>query len=251
MKQSSLQPCLDRLSERIRIENEPSLPETFSATFLIFWPLSTLRLHLCVQTGSTKTMPAPRAVSVPLPRLLSLLPNDGVGARVYAARWAAKGLPVPTSSAEQQEASSCYWDVKKVRLAVTEAGHVRGRAYGVLNWKGASPSFLSISRTPVRFGLNQLRHDYRQASDRRRIRTDSRRAQVPVAGGAGPSRPRRGGKGDRGTTNSGSGGGGRICIVGSNPPSLLSPLAFRRRMHAHDTRRIVECCIPSHCNPYF
>ena len=89
-------------------------------------------------------MPAPRAVSVPLPRLLSLLPNDGVGARVYAARWAAKGLPVPTSTEDQ---SSCYWDVKKVRLAVTEAGHVRGRAYGVLNWKGSSPS-LSFSRMP-------------------------------------------------------------------------------------------------------
>lgn len=81
-------------------------------------------------------MPAPRAVSVPLPRLLSLLPNDGVGARVYAARWAAKGLPVPTSAVNPEEEASCYWDVKKVRLAVTEAGHVRGRAYGVLNWKG-------------------------------------------------------------------------------------------------------------------
>lgn len=89
-------------------------------------------------------MPAARAVSVPLPRLLSLLPNDGVGARVYAARWAAKGLPVPTSTEDQ---SSCYWDVKKVRLAVTEAGHVRGRAYGVLNWKGSSlPLSLSLSR---------------------------------------------------------------------------------------------------------
>ncbi|KWU47439.1 hypothetical protein RHOSPDRAFT_30864 [Rhodotorula sp. JG-1b] len=99
-------------------------------------------------------MPAPRAVSVPLPRLLSLLPNDGVGARVYAARWAAKGLPVPTSTAEQQEASSCYWDVKKVRLAVTEAGHVRGRAYGVLNWKGKRVT--EGEYEPIRGGLKYL-----------------------------------------------------------------------------------------------
>lgn len=50
-----------------------------------------------------------------------------------------------------------------------------------------------------------------------------------MAGGAGPSRPRRGGKGDRGTTSSGGGGGGRVCIVRNHefPPSLLSPpLAF-------------------------
>lgn len=152
-------------------------------------------------------MPAPRAVSVPLPRLLSLLPNDGVGARVYAARWAAKGLPVPTSAVNPEEEASCYWDVKKVRLAVTEAGHVRGRAYGVLNWKGSS-LLLSLSLLLRNTGLMPRVTFHRQTSDRRRIRTDPRRTQVPLAGGASSSRPRRGGKGDRGTTDSSHGIGG-------------------------------------------
>ncbi|GAA5861070.1 hypothetical protein JCM3774_002182 [Rhodotorula dairenensis] len=99
-------------------------------------------------------MPAPRPVSVPLPRLLSLLPNDGVGARVYASRWAAKGLPVPTATATATEAAACYWDVKKVKLAVTEAGHVRGKAYGVLNWKGKRVT--EGEYEPIRGGLKYL-----------------------------------------------------------------------------------------------
>lgn len=104
-------------------------------------------------------MPVPRAVSVPLPRLLSLLPNDGVGARVYAARWAAKGLPVPVPSpaaatAAPTEDAACYWDVKKVRLHSTENGHVRGRAYGVLNWKGKRVT--QGEYEPIRGGLKYL-----------------------------------------------------------------------------------------------
>ncbi|POY74038.1 hypothetical protein BMF94_2850 [Rhodotorula taiwanensis] len=99
-------------------------------------------------------MPAPRAVSVPLPRLLSLLPNDGVGARVFAARWAAKGLPVPAATTAAEQDATCYWDVKKVRLNVTEAGHVRGRAYGVLNWKGKRVTQGEFE--PIRGGLKYL-----------------------------------------------------------------------------------------------
>lgn len=167
-----------------------------------------------------RTMPVPRAVSVPLPRLLSLLPNDGVGARVYAARWAAKGLPVPVPSpaaatAAPTEDAVCYWDVKKVRLHSTENGHVRGRAYGVLNWKGtllSSPSLGSLLLPRSAAGLKIDRvHEWRigrQARDARRIRADPGRAQVPLAGGDGPARARRGGQGDRGTKNGGSDGGG-------------------------------------------
>ncbi|GAA5986801.1 hypothetical protein JCM10908_000903 [Rhodotorula pacifica] len=104
-------------------------------------------------------MPAPRPVSVPLPRLLSLLPNDGVGARVYPARFVAKGLPVPASSTSSsagatEQDQTCYWDVKKVQLAVTEAGHVRGRAYGVLNWKGKRVT--KGEYEPIRGGLKYL-----------------------------------------------------------------------------------------------
>ncbi|KAM0788847.1 hypothetical protein ACM66B_002932 [Microbotryomycetes sp. NB124-2] len=69
---------------------------------------------------------------VRLPRLLSMLPRDGVGASVYQTRWHAKGLPVPRGQHVDQ---ACRWDVKRVRLDL-EGDKVKGRAYGVMYWKG-------------------------------------------------------------------------------------------------------------------
>jgi hypothetical protein len=66
-----------------------------------------------------------------LPRLLSLLPKDGVSSSVYQRRWALKGLPVPTAAAPEQ---GSRWVVKKVQLDLH--GKVTGRAWGVLYWKG-------------------------------------------------------------------------------------------------------------------
>ncbi|ORY91594.1 hypothetical protein BCR35DRAFT_252535, partial [Leucosporidium creatinivorum] len=66
-----------------------------------------------------------------LPRLLSLLPKDGVASSVYQSRWATKGLPVPSPSAPEQ---GCRWEVKKVALDLH--GNVTGRAWGVQYWKG-------------------------------------------------------------------------------------------------------------------
>ncbi|GAA5956861.1 hypothetical protein JCM21900_006274 [Sporobolomyces salmonicolor] len=79
-----------------------------------------------------------RAVPVPLPRLLSLLPKDGVAQSVYQTRWAGKGLPVPSSSlsSSSEADATCRWDIKKVRLSIAEDGSVKGRAWGVMWWKG-------------------------------------------------------------------------------------------------------------------
>ncbi|BGP14921.1 hypothetical protein JCM10213_003722 [Rhodosporidiobolus nylandii] len=92
--------------------------------------------------------------SVSLPRLLSLLPRDGVGASVYPSRWAGKGLPVPTSAASLD--GSCRFDVKKVRLAVGEDGQVRGRAWGVAYWKGKRTTPADKEYEPVPGGLKYL-----------------------------------------------------------------------------------------------
>lgn len=84
-------------------------------------------------------------VSIRLPRLLSLLPRDGVTSSVYQTRWAAKGLPVPSAASLD---STCRWEVKKVRLdlaAGEEGNKVTGRAWGVLYWKG-QPSCLAAGR---------------------------------------------------------------------------------------------------------
>ncbi|GAA6056576.1 hypothetical protein JCM3770_006648 [Rhodotorula araucariae] len=96
----------------------------------------------------------PRAVPVPLPRLLALLPRNGVGASVYATKWAGKGLPVP--SAAEPDAATCRWEVKKVRLHASEQGTVRGRAWGVLHWKGKRVTPDSKEYEPIRGGLKYL-----------------------------------------------------------------------------------------------
>ncbi|GAA5839528.1 hypothetical protein JCM11251_002748 [Rhodosporidiobolus azoricus] len=96
----------------------------------------------------------PRGLPVPLPRLLSLLPRDGVGASVYQSRWAGKGLPVPTSAATLDD--TCRWDVKKVKLQVKDGKHVGGRAWGVLHWKGKRVTPADKEYEPIRSGLKYL-----------------------------------------------------------------------------------------------
>ncbi|KAK4057959.1 hypothetical protein OIO90_001178 [Microbotryomycetes sp. JL221] len=72
---------------------------------------------------------------VRLPRLLSLLPRDGVGSSVYQTRWHAKGLPVPRRQPSDADDGSCRWDVERVKLN-HEGDKVTGKAYGVMYWKG-------------------------------------------------------------------------------------------------------------------
>lgn len=67
---------------------------------------------------------------VSLQQLLAHLPHDGLGARVFQARWVAKGLPTPASTVP---ASACYWDVRKTLTTATST-----KAWGVLYWKGPS-----------------------------------------------------------------------------------------------------------------
>jgi hypothetical protein len=78
-----------------------------------------------------------------LPRLLSLLPKDGLNSIVYQTRWKGKGIPTPDSASNLAGAS--YWDVLLVKHSYNDAGKVTGKAYGVLYWKGELPSLLRVS----------------------------------------------------------------------------------------------------------
>lgn len=70
---------------------------------------------------------------MPLPLLLSHLPKNGAGARVFQSRWVEKGLPVPTGTG----AKGCYWEVKKVDLSFREGdGKPHAVVWGVGYWKG-------------------------------------------------------------------------------------------------------------------
>ncbi|GAA5848830.1 hypothetical protein JCM9279_002958 [Rhodotorula babjevae] len=96
-----------------------------------------------------------RAVPVPLPRLLALLPRNGVGASVYESRWAGKGLPVPTTAAADDTAS-CRWEVKKVKLHSGDNGKLQGRAYGVHFWKGKRITPADKEYEPIRHASKYL-----------------------------------------------------------------------------------------------
>ncbi|GAA5870569.1 hypothetical protein JCM8547_002050 [Rhodosporidiobolus lusitaniae] len=90
----------------------------------------------------------PRAVQ--LPRLLSLLPRDGVGAKVFQSRWAGKDLPVPSASSVD---GACYWEITRVRLRY-EDGKVKGRSWGRHFHKGKLVT--EGADEPVRGGLKYL-----------------------------------------------------------------------------------------------
>ncbi|GAA5886988.1 hypothetical protein JCM16303_003081 [Sporobolomyces ruberrimus] len=87
-----------------------------------------------------------------LPRLLSLLPKDGVGSLIYQSRWKGKGFPVPppTSSPSNPAQDACYYEVKKVHLAVNDEGKLKGQAFGVLYWKGKRVTPLEREFEPIR-----------------------------------------------------------------------------------------------------
>ena len=69
-----------------------------------------------------------------LPRLLSLLPKNGLNSLVFQTRWTGKGLPTPSRGTETT--SACYYQVKKVVLAHNDAGKLTAKAFGVKFWKG-------------------------------------------------------------------------------------------------------------------
>lgn len=71
-----------------------------------------------------------------LPRLLSLLPKNGVSASVYQTRWEAKQLPVPSPHSSASLDGTCRWEVSRVNLGVSEEGKPWAKAFGVLYWKG-------------------------------------------------------------------------------------------------------------------
>ncbi|GAA6029631.1 hypothetical protein JCM8097_000972 [Rhodosporidiobolus ruineniae] len=96
----------------------------------------------------------PRAHPVQLPRLLSLLPKNGVGARVYESRWEGKKLPTPSAATPADGA--CYWDVTKTRITVDSEGKAHGRAWGVLTWKGKRVTPADKDHEPIRGGLKHL-----------------------------------------------------------------------------------------------
>lgn len=101
--------------------------------------------------STTKLLPAS------LPRLLSLLPQNGVSASVYQTRWEAKQLPVPSplSSSSAPLESTCRWEVSKVNLGVSDEGKPWAKAFGVLYWKGKSDTRRG-STSPRRLGRSRL-----------------------------------------------------------------------------------------------
>ncbi len=121
-----------------------------------------------------------------LPRLLSLLPKNGVSAWVYQTRWEAKNLPVPSPlTAAASLDQSCRWVVEKVNLGVSDEGKPWAKAFGVLYWKGkparsALEEAISEKANPDSRSL-RLRSARREARHARGPgREDLGREQVPV-----------------------------------------------------------------------
>ncbi|SCZ98386.1 BZ3500_MvSof-1268-A1-R1_Chr7-1g09119 [Microbotryum saponariae] len=93
---------------------------------------------------------------VQLPRLLSLLPRDGVNAVVYETRWAEMGIPVPTYSASKASAPpTSRWEIKKVRLDLSGPKPM-GRAWGVFYWKGKRMTPDDVEYERVKGGLKYM-----------------------------------------------------------------------------------------------
>ena len=118
-----------------------------------------------------------------LPRLLSLLPQNGVSASVYQTRWEAKRLPVPSPLSPSPSLDhTCRWVVEKVNLGVSDEGKPWAKAFGVLYWKGefasaghfAEQATADSQSTPPHSAHRQARHTPRRG------REDQRREQVPV-----------------------------------------------------------------------
>jgi hypothetical protein len=75
------------------------------------------------------------AQATKLPRLLSLLPKDGVGALVYQNRWKGKGFPIPSpDSTLDSNDGACFYQVKRVESNLNEQGVAKLKAFGVLYW---------------------------------------------------------------------------------------------------------------------
>lgn len=84
-------------------------------------------------------------------QVLSRFPQDGVGQRVYQARWGTKGFP------------DCYWEVTRTKLKL-EGKH--GKAWGHLVWKGACVCVV-VTRN---FNINLLVPGKRVSEDEAMIR---------------------------------------------------------------------------------
>ncbi|KAL8278350.1 hypothetical protein RQP46_009242 [Phenoliferia psychrophenolica] len=88
---------------------------------------------------------------VNLGQLLAHLPHDGQGARVFQTRWAAKGLPTPTSSPASL-ASACFWEVKKTESKLVHDS-LSTKAFGVFYWKGKRVTPAEKEYEPIKGAL--------------------------------------------------------------------------------------------------
>ncbi|GAA6062796.1 hypothetical protein JCM10212_002165 [Sporobolomyces blumeae] len=112
-----------------------------------------------------------------LPKLLSLLPKDGVGSRVYQNRWRGQGYPVPTSLNPDDAQGKCYWEVVKSDLRINENGKPRGDAWGVKYWKGQRVTPADVEAQPISGGLKYL---WQAASPPLALRVNEQRPAPPA-----------------------------------------------------------------------
>lgn len=120
-----------------------------------------------------------------LPRLLSLLPRNGLDATVFQARWLTKNLPVPSPLAPAPLDQACYYRVTKVNLTHNSTGKLSAKAWGIKYWKGphllltasssssiqargSPPSRRSTSRSRAHSSTHGPPRAFRQRSSRQR-----------------------------------------------------------------------------------